>query len=85
MGARYRGKWNPKMLADYFLDIENGYSSSQAQSTGQVDKKVKHLQPTDIFQQEAGARMSEHFAGTGLQAGYPQGYQERPCGSALIF
>ncbi|GBM70938.1 hypothetical protein AVEN_111995-1 [Araneus ventricosus] len=41
MGARYRGKWNPKMLADYFLDIENGYSSSQAQSTGQVHKKVK--------------------------------------------
>ncbi|GBM81913.1 hypothetical protein AVEN_138580-1 [Araneus ventricosus] len=41
MGARYRGKWNPKMLADYVLDIENGYSSSQAQSTGQVHKKVK--------------------------------------------
>ncbi|GBM59799.1 hypothetical protein AVEN_14381-1 [Araneus ventricosus] len=41
MGARYRGKWNPKMLADYFLDIENGYSSSQAQSTGQIHKKVK--------------------------------------------
>ncbi|GBN53257.1 hypothetical protein AVEN_77874-1 [Araneus ventricosus] len=41
MGARNRGKWNPKMLADYFLDIENGYFSSQAQSTGQVDKKVK--------------------------------------------
>ncbi|GBO45248.1 hypothetical protein AVEN_52070-1 [Araneus ventricosus] len=41
MGVRYRGKWNPQMLADYFLDIENGYSSSQAQSTGQVDKRVK--------------------------------------------
>ncbi|GBN54147.1 hypothetical protein AVEN_185761-1 [Araneus ventricosus] len=41
MGARYQGKCNPKMLADYFLDIENGYSSSQAQSTGQVHKKVK--------------------------------------------
>ncbi|GBM85893.1 hypothetical protein AVEN_144320-1 [Araneus ventricosus] len=41
MGARYQGKWNPKMLADYFLDIKNGYSSSQAQSTGQVHKKAK--------------------------------------------
>ncbi|GBL65643.1 hypothetical protein AVEN_9036-1, partial [Araneus ventricosus] len=41
MGARYRGKWNPRMLVDYFLDIENGHSSSQAQSTGQVHKKVK--------------------------------------------
>ncbi|GBO01613.1 hypothetical protein AVEN_2155-1 [Araneus ventricosus] len=44
MGARYQGKWNPKMLADYFLDIENGYSSSQAQSTGEVHKKVKVVQ-----------------------------------------
>ncbi|GBN88278.1 hypothetical protein AVEN_184754-1 [Araneus ventricosus] len=41
MGARCQGEWNPKMLADYFLDIENGYSSSQAQSTGQVEKRVK--------------------------------------------
>ncbi|GBM43419.1 hypothetical protein AVEN_18593-1 [Araneus ventricosus] len=46
MGARYQGKWNPKMLADYFLDIENGYSSSQAQSTGEVHKKVKVMVDT---------------------------------------
>ncbi|GBO12901.1 hypothetical protein AVEN_47244-1 [Araneus ventricosus] len=49
MGARYHGKWNPKMLADYFLNIENGYSSSQAQSTGQVHKKVKKHPTTPVL------------------------------------
>ncbi|GBM01999.1 hypothetical protein AVEN_269592-1 [Araneus ventricosus] len=36
--------------------------------------QMQHLQPTDIFQQDAGARMFEHFAGTGLPAGYLNGY-----------
>ncbi|GBN55990.1 hypothetical protein AVEN_121817-1 [Araneus ventricosus] len=36
--------------------------------------QMQHLKPIDIFQQEAGTRMFQHFAGTGLLAGYPQGY-----------
>ncbi|GBO11789.1 hypothetical protein AVEN_217683-1 [Araneus ventricosus] len=36
--------------------------------------QIQHLQHTVIFQLDAGTRMFEHFAGTGLPAGYPQGY-----------
>ncbi|GBM90259.1 hypothetical protein AVEN_250000-1, partial [Araneus ventricosus] len=34
--------------------------------------QVQHSQPIDIFQQDARARIFEHFAETGLPAGYPQ-------------
>ncbi|GBM02375.1 hypothetical protein AVEN_138479-1 [Araneus ventricosus] len=37
MGARYQGKWNPKMLADYFwtlkMDIPQAKHSQQAKCT----------------------------------------------------
>ncbi|GBN74117.1 hypothetical protein AVEN_117128-1 [Araneus ventricosus] len=36
--------------------------------------QMQHLQLTVIFQQDDGARVFEQFAGTGLPAGYPQGY-----------
>ncbi|GBN23484.1 hypothetical protein AVEN_91025-1 [Araneus ventricosus] len=36
--------------------------------------QMQHLQPIVIFQQDAGTRMFEHFAGPGLPAGYLQGY-----------
>ncbi|GBM33865.1 hypothetical protein AVEN_175696-1 [Araneus ventricosus] len=36
--------------------------------------QMQHLQLTVIFQQDAGARMFEHFARTGLPAGHPQAY-----------
>ncbi|GBO39016.1 hypothetical protein AVEN_101842-1, partial [Araneus ventricosus] len=52
------------VMANTYLDMLQSYAIPQMQ----------HLQPTDIFQQVAGARMFEHFAGTGLPAGYPQGY-----------
>ncbi|GBN89444.1 hypothetical protein AVEN_109614-1 [Araneus ventricosus] len=47
--------------------------------------QMQHLQPIDIFHEDAGARMFEHFTGTGLPAGYPQSYQGNPLGSALVF
>ncbi|GBL77908.1 hypothetical protein AVEN_143242-1 [Araneus ventricosus] len=47
--------------------------------------QMQHLEPTVISQQDAGARLFEHFVGTGFPAGYPQGYQESPHGSAPIF
>ncbi|GBN62985.1 hypothetical protein AVEN_25686-1 [Araneus ventricosus] len=52
------------VTANIYLDIMQSYAIPQMQ----------HLQPTDTFEQDAGARMFEHFAGTGLPAGYPQGY-----------
>ncbi|GBN70194.1 hypothetical protein AVEN_34315-1 [Araneus ventricosus] len=36
--------------------------------------QMQHLQLSVIFQQDAGTRMFEHFAGTELPAGYPQAY-----------
>ncbi|GBO25667.1 Transposable element Tcb2 transposase [Araneus ventricosus] len=63
------------VTANIYLDMLQSYAIPQMQ----------RLQPTDIFQQDAGARMFEHFAGTGLPTGYPQGYQGSPLGSALIF
>ncbi|GBN86247.1 hypothetical protein AVEN_32304-1 [Araneus ventricosus] len=36
--------------------------------------QMQHLQPTVTFQQDAVARMFEHFAGTGLPVGYPRIY-----------
>ncbi|GBM37576.1 hypothetical protein AVEN_130711-1 [Araneus ventricosus] len=52
------------VTANFYLDMLQIHSISQMQ----------HLQPTVIFQQDAEARMFEHFAGTGLPAGYPQDY-----------
>ncbi|GBM53792.1 hypothetical protein AVEN_180444-1 [Araneus ventricosus] len=52
------------VTANIYLDMVQSYAIPPMQ----------HLQPTDIFQQDAGARMIEHFAGTGLPAGYHQGY-----------
>ncbi|GBN06732.1 hypothetical protein AVEN_109422-1 [Araneus ventricosus] len=52
------------ITAKIYLDMLQIYSIPQMQL----------LQPTDIFHQDAVARMLEHFAGTGLPAGYPQGY-----------
>ncbi|GBN32747.1 hypothetical protein AVEN_211209-1 [Araneus ventricosus] len=52
------------VTANTYLDMLQSFAIPQMQ----------HLQPTDIFQQVAGARMFEHFAGTGLPAGYPQTY-----------
>ncbi|GBL88047.1 hypothetical protein AVEN_133706-1 [Araneus ventricosus] len=52
------------VTANTYLDMLQIYTIPQ----------IQHLQPTVIFQQDAGARMFEHFVGTGLPAGYPQGY-----------
>ncbi|GBM57943.1 hypothetical protein AVEN_215075-1 [Araneus ventricosus] len=45
-----------------------------------VIPETQHLLPTVIFQQDDGARIFEHFAGTGLPAGYPQAYKGSPLG-----
>ncbi|GBN04488.1 hypothetical protein AVEN_85862-1 [Araneus ventricosus] len=72
----HRGSvWPPKVIgplffaetsvtAHIYLDMYQNYAVLQMQ----------YLQPIDIFQQDAGARMLEHFAATGLPAGYPQNY-----------
>ncbi|GBM57316.1 hypothetical protein AVEN_157499-1 [Araneus ventricosus] len=52
------------VTANIYLDMLQSYAIPQMQ----------HLQPIDIFQQDALARLFEHFAGTELPAGYPQGY-----------
>ncbi|GBL75773.1 hypothetical protein AVEN_155066-1 [Araneus ventricosus] len=52
------------VTANIYLDMLQSYAIPQMQ----------HLQPTDIFQQDARARMFEHLAGVRLQGGYPQGY-----------
>ncbi|GBN55136.1 hypothetical protein AVEN_14097-1 [Araneus ventricosus] len=52
------------LTANFYLDRLQIYAISQMQ----------HLQLTVIFQQDAGARMFEHIAGTGLPAGYPKAY-----------
>ncbi|GBM43882.1 hypothetical protein AVEN_174449-1 [Araneus ventricosus] len=52
------------VTASIYLDMLQSYAIPQMQ----------YLQPTDIFQQDAGARMFENFSGTGLPAGYPQDY-----------
>ncbi|GBM49557.1 hypothetical protein AVEN_1888-1 [Araneus ventricosus] len=46
------------VTANIYLDMLQIYAIPQMQ----------HLQPSDIFQQDAGERMLEHFAGTGLPA-----------------
>ncbi|GBL95831.1 hypothetical protein AVEN_227088-1 [Araneus ventricosus] len=50
------------VTANIYLNMLQSYAIPQMQ----------HLQPTIIFQQDAEARMFEHFAGTGLPVGYPQ-------------
>ncbi|GBO26451.1 hypothetical protein AVEN_112153-1 [Araneus ventricosus] len=52
------------VTANIYLRMLQSYAIPQKQ----------HLQPTDIFQQDTGARMFEHFAEVALPAGYPQGY-----------
>ncbi|GBL84833.1 hypothetical protein AVEN_93860-1 [Araneus ventricosus] len=52
------------VTANIYLDMLRIYAIRQMQ----------HLQSTVIFQQDAGARMFQYFAGTGLPAGYPQAY-----------
>ncbi|GBN24640.1 hypothetical protein AVEN_141940-1 [Araneus ventricosus] len=44
MGARYQGKWNPKMLPDYFWTLKMDIPQCPSQSTGQVHKKGKKAQ-----------------------------------------
>ncbi|GBL90875.1 hypothetical protein AVEN_27985-1 [Araneus ventricosus] len=52
------------VTANIYLDMLEIYEIPQ----------IQHLQLTVIFQQDAGARMFQHFAATGLPAGYPQAY-----------
>ncbi|GBM93585.1 hypothetical protein AVEN_150850-1 [Araneus ventricosus] len=52
------------VTANIYLDMLQIYTVPQMQ----------HLKPSVVFQQDAVARMFEHFAGTGLSTEYPQGY-----------
>ncbi|GBN61749.1 hypothetical protein AVEN_25534-1 [Araneus ventricosus] len=52
------------VTTNIYLDILQIYAIPQMQ----------HLQSAVFFQHDAGARMFEQFAGTGLPAGYPQGF-----------
>ncbi|GBM31378.1 hypothetical protein AVEN_99599-1 [Araneus ventricosus] len=52
------------VTANIYLDKLQIYAAPQ----------MLHLRLTVIFQQDAGARMFEHFAGTGIPAGYPHAY-----------